>query len=508
MAGTAGAQKPSTAAFFIFDPTLVPEGARPSEEECADAKIVYYSPSCASAEEKRSQVGLIEGLVAFAAMFSGGKGPLKVLRTKQLAFSVLEAEPNTWMVLCMRLAEAAPPDPKAPAPTGVAAQEPGTRYDEDGLADNALQAVLRNCYSVFRLLHGEIQSFVKEQSRHKLFDLLEDFVPAFLETVDAGEVSIFQELDGFHYSPVERNSCVSIHCFLDKLQEQFPCIRHSALLYNAHLIYTSLSLSDMRVLYSYLVSFGGAVSNHKLNRGPFGRIPTAASQPGGGSSSFGRAFLLTEEEDFLLGVSRRPTSSGAGSGPASVFVPAVYLAEGGAGQLVALTYRGAMLVLIFEEKTPLDARLLESVRAACTKPTGDGLSLADLLPHLAPQHQQVAEREDEYRFVYYNHTNHALRLSNQPGGSRTLLGGSRPGNVGPKPQERPLLCPLHATLSDPQVKCREVSWKSADRGWICAKRWREREFYLLLDGASTSLSKCQEECARFASIHFSNIFMM
>ena len=27
-------------------------------------------------------------------------------------------------------------------------------------------------------------------------------------------------------------------------------------------------------------------------------------------------------------------------------------------------------------------------------------------------------------------------------------------------------------------------------------RWCDREFYLLLDGTSTSLSRCQEECAR------------
>eukprot|EP00435_Cladocopium_sp_Y103_P006647 s294_g2.t1 len=174
----------------------------------------------------------------------------------------------------------------------------------------AYRAVLRNCYNVFRLLHGEIQAFIKAQSMHKLFDLLEDasrlpsvslghcvlhvdayrdFVPAFLETVVASDLGIFQELEGFHYSPVERNTC-------DKLQEQFACVRHATLLYNAHLVYTNLPLDDMRVLYSYLVAFNGAVSSQKLNKPPFGRIPTAASQPGGGSSSFGRAFLLTEEE--------------------------------------------------------------------------------------------------------------------------------------------------------------------------------------------------------------------
>mmetsp|Transcript_123973 Transcript_123973/g.246852 ORF Transcript_123973/g.246852 Transcript_123973/m.246852 type:complete len:495 (+) Transcript_123973:133-1617(+) len=493
------AARATRAAFFIFDPTIVPESPKPSDEEISDAKIIYYSPSCAPAEEKRSQVGLLEGLIAFTGMF-GSKEPLRSIRTKQLAFSVLEAEPNTWMVLVMRHGSAAQ-DSKS-----------GTQQeaspDEDGLADTTLRAVLRNCYAVFRLLHGEIQSFVKEQSMHKLFDLLEDFIPAFLETIDASNLGIFHDLDGFHYGPVERNTCVSIHCFLMKLQEQFPLLRHAALLYNAHLIYFSLSMSDMKVLYSYLVSFNGAVSNHKLNRGPFGRIPTAASQPGGGCSSFGRAFLLAEEEDYLLGVSRRPGSSGSG-GPASIFVPAVYLVDGGAGQLVALMYRGIMLVLVFEEHAQLDSKILESVRTAATRAAGDGLSLAELHPLIASQYSQVMDAEDEFRFLYYNHTNHAVRLSNQPSTARSLLGGSRPGGgSGPRPAERVVLSPLHAALADPTLKCREISWKSSDRGWICGKRWREREFYLLLDGSSMTLSKCQEECARFASIHFSNIFLM
>merc|ERR1719454_248837 len=107
------------------------------------------------------------------------------------------------------------------------------------------------------------------------------------------------------------------------------------------------------------------------------------------------------------------------------------------------------------------------------------------------------EHEDEHRFVYYNHANHSLRLSNQSSGSRSILGGSRSsGSSGLKPQERAALCPLHAALADKRLKCREISWKAADRGWICAKKWREREFYLLLDGPGVTLSRCQEDCAR------------
>ncbi|CAJ1335044.1 unnamed protein product [Effrenium voratum] len=175
--------------------------------------------------------------------------------------------------------------------------------------------------------------------------------------------------------------------------------------------------------------------------------------------------------------------------PSSIFVPAVHL-ESGPGQLVALTYRGIMLVLIFEAEAHIDIRLLESLRETCNRSSGDGLSLAELHPLIVPQHEQVMEQEDEYRFVYYNHTNHALRLSNQASISRSLL-GSRVTAKGPKPAEKPLLAPMHATLADPKLKCREVSWKSAERGWVCAKRWCEREFYLLLDGTSTSLSRCQ-----------------
>lgn len=498
MSGQKGtATKASRAAFFIFNPELRPDesGGRPSEEEISDAKIIYYSPSYASAEEKRSQVGLLEGLIAFTKEFSGDKGgPLKTVRTKQLAFSILECEPSIWMVLVMR------------HPTSqreVVKGQMETKFDEEQLDDNTLHAVLSNCYSVFRLLHGEIQSFIKEHSMQKLFDLLEDFIPAFIETIDAGDLGIFHEIDGFHYGPVERNTCVSIHCFLNRLQEQFPAIRHAALLYNAHLIYSGFSLTDMKVLYSYLVSFNGSVSNMKLNKVPFGRIPTAASQPGGGSSSFGRAFLLADDEDYLFGLSNKS------SHPASLFVPTVYLTEGGPGKLVALIYHGIMLILIFESDSQLDTKILEQVRTACTKASNDGLSLAELHPLISSQYSHVMEHDDEYRFVYYNHANHALRLSNQSSSSRSLLGGSRAGDGGGlKPAERAVLCPLHATLSDPRLKCREVSWKSADRGWICAKKSFEREFFLLLDNTSMALSKCQEDCARFAQIHFSNIFMM
>eukprot|EP00435_Cladocopium_sp_Y103_P046699 s294_g13.t1 len=170
--------------------------------------------------------------------------------------------------------------------------------------------------------------------------------------------------------------------------------------------------------------------------------------------------------------------------PPSIFVPAVHL-NGGVGQLVALTYKSIMLVLILDEDVHVDARLLESLRDSCNAASGDGLSLAELQPLIVPQYKEIMEQEDEYRFVYYNHTNHALRLSNQASMSRSLLRTTGVTSLGPKAAEKPLLTPLHATLTDPKLKCREVSWKSADRGWICAKRLILGIFDVLLAGSAT-----------------------
>ena len=53
----AKARPASVACFFVFDPTLKPDFPNYTEEDEADAKLVYYCPSYADPAEKRSQVG-------------------------------------------------------------------------------------------------------------------------------------------------------------------------------------------------------------------------------------------------------------------------------------------------------------------------------------------------------------------------------------------------------------------------------------------------------------------
>lgn len=51
--------------------------------------------------------------------------------------------------------------------------------------------VLRSCYATFRLLHGRIGLYHETGRRQELQDVLSDFCPAFVETVDCRKLSVF-----------------------------------------------------------------------------------------------------------------------------------------------------------------------------------------------------------------------------------------------------------------------------------------------------------------------------
>lgn len=326
----------------------------------------------------------------------------------------------------------------------------------------------------------------------------------------------------------------------------------------------------------------GKVSNTKLNA--VGRIPTAACVRANTfeSSSFGRSHLIEQNSAspaYLLG---------ADPDKGSLFVPRVYLSDGSEGQLVALHFKGLLLVSIFEASVNVDNRLLKEVRLYVGDENAGVENLTTLQPIIERQFTMVVGADDEFRFLYYNHANAALRVSNHysSGASGTgrqrggrgkksspaadasaaarfssliqgmgrLSGGSdperkeeqKPTHLAPEPalsepvmdfldggnKELFLASFLGANISsrrtagdsgggggksssgggfssdDTGSTYREVCLKEADRGWICAKRSLDREFYLLLDQPQMMLSKCQEETARFSAIHFSNIYMM
>lgn len=534
------------------------------EQKEQEAKIVYCYPPSLEPEERRSQAGLLEGLLMFSKPFSPGGLPLRSISTNKYLIVLLQVEANYWLAMTFAseaLARLQPSD-------SFCKNREFSQLDEDTL-ETILLGVLRSFYATFRLLHGRFAVYEEGGRRDELKDILNDFCPAFVETIDCSKLSVFHAIAGYHFGPVDRLPYLSVPSLVALLQQSFPCINHAALLVNGCLVYHSINTpihaqhlgapcsgldfeNDALVaLYNYLVSSEGAaaVDLNKLLKPPYGRVPTAAARPGGGCSSFGRAITEQEPLSFIFG----PVGQFA-------FLPSVHLADDSTGNLLAIVHEQLLLVLILSEadERVLDVSFLQNIRSAAV----DGpCGLRELNSVLSVEFKKIMKQEDTYRFVYFNHANRAIRISNRP----CVLNSPSPPyfkNFCLSHQEVQKLGHMHCKylgladfsfptqgddpaaaadcaggvtesetgISADEVQAsklesgkaakksrsrscvdfssvRVVAVKEAQTGWLVGKRTCDREHVLALDDPKTTFTKAMEDANRFSSLHFSNIFV-
>ncbi|KAL8273581.1 hypothetical protein Esti_002508 [Eimeria stiedai] len=434
---------------LLFNPTLKPEGAstRDAQAECSpskasaastfeaeegegeelsweekeqEAKLVFSYPLNREPEERRSQAGLLEGLLMFTKPFSPHEAPLRSISTEKYIIVLEEVEPNYWLAITSAanaLFSGAGPS------LNEGEQE---RINEDTQED-ILLGVLRCMYATFRLLHSRIGSFLEGGRRQELEDVLRDFCPAFIDSLDLRRLSVFHAISGYHFAPVDRLPYLCVPSLVSVLQQNYSCIQHAALLLSGCLVYHSMNTpldegplvgprvwgpsysglsfdgDTLAVLYNYLVCSEGsaAVDMHKLLKPPFGRVPTAAARRGGGCSSFGRAITEEGAARFIFG----PVGQFA-------FLPSVHFADDSSGSLLAIVHEQLLFLLVLDEtdRRISDVSFLQSIRSAAV----DGpCGLRELNAVLASEFRKVMKQEDTYRFIYFNHANRAIRISNR-----------------------------------------------------------------------------------------------
>ncbi|KAF4693083.1 mitogen-activated protein kinase kinase [Perkinsus olseni] len=541
---------PTIKSFFVYSPVLKVEdrteenlaSAEDDDTRAAQAKLIYYYPSDEhSPIEQRTQASLIEGVVHFAQAFRREEDcddDVNLITTRDLALAIKQVEKDIWFTLVVdrkpltgldgyqsipSSPESAPSsDNQRQRPTCVTAQ---LESDEDPhLSAPLLQAVLSNAHEVFTLLHGPIEKFLhvendKPNAIDTLAALLHSFVPSYVDVLSYGPLGLFTELTGFSYAPVERNTLVLMQAMLLSLQEKHPDIKASAVLFDAHLLHSSIPLEDMKILYSYIVSTSiigfrsdaptSIVSSTKMCEPPYDGMEED-------STSIWKSNHVTEDMadgetgTFLFGPE-------AGSSERGV-MPVVYLPSLGKGRLVALLYRGLMFVFVINAipTKEADSELFSSLQQWVSESN----SVSQVAQLVRQQFGQAMSLTDGYKFSYANNTNYALRVSND--GSPSLNGESPMALVGNESSPEDLV--LFSTLRQIMVheekyldapglpqgsRCREVCYKSPENGWVCAKvSPLNREFYLMLAKPAMPLVRCQEECERFARMHLSNIFTM
>lgn len=446
--GAASAPTSGILSILLFNPNLCPEGSarcggqeeslggKETEEGDAttentdglsleeleqEAKIVFSYPADREPEERRSQAGLLEGLLTFTKPFTPGEMPLRSISTDKYTVVMEDVEQDYWLAITFA----------ANALSCFNATDPTQTYDakrvDEDTQEDVLLGVLRSFYAMFRLLHGRIGLYRETGRLQELQDVLNDFCPAFVETVDCRKLSLFHSISGYHFAPVDRLPYLSVPSLISLLQQTYSCIHHAALLMNGCLVYHSMNTplderfpqgsregdptysglefkdDALAMLYSYLVSSDGsaAVDMYKLLKPPFGRVPTAAARPGGGCSSFGRAITEEGQTNFIFG----PVGQFA-------FLPTIHMADDSTGSLLAIVHEQLLLVLVLDDSDERisDVSFLQLIRSAAV----DGpCGLRELNNVLFPEFKKIMKQEDTYRFIYFNHANRAVRISNR-----------------------------------------------------------------------------------------------
>ncbi|PHJ25941.1 hypothetical protein CSUI_000204, partial [Cystoisospora suis] len=181
-----------------------------AEEREQEAKIVFYFPSTRPPEEKRSHVGLIEGLIIFTKQFSGESGPLRCIFTDEHIIVTREVEPDYWLSMVFNTRQLGvcgrgrgSSGSSSDVGTGQSGSTDGSIGETDvDTQEYLLTAILNRFYNYFRLLHGRFVHFLEsekpldqeqargphppnqhQRGRQQLRDLLEDYCPAFIDTI-------------------------------------------------------------------------------------------------------------------------------------------------------------------------------------------------------------------------------------------------------------------------------------------------------------------------------------
>ncbi|OII76102.1 hypothetical protein cand_006910 [Cryptosporidium andersoni] len=498
----------SISAIFIYDPTRVEnlEALNLSDDTKQDNKIIYYYPSYKPSDERRSYLGLIEGLVSISSLLMSGGKPLDYIKTRKYEIVVKSiSNSNIWICLIMKLSYIL--KIQAGKVVGVEYTEDVSSEDKDNNSISnfkgvhlesteyrdksnreSLLSLLDSFIELFTLLHGNIQDMEETQ----LIDILEDFVPSFIDTIDLNTLSVFTFLNGFYYAPVEKLTQLSVINLVEKVRTTFNIIAHMSIFYDAHMLYSTLPLNSSRILYSYLVMNNGVAYNDKLYNSPYGRFPTAAAlEINGGSSSFGRCNSIINNQGFLFGPLELEENSNN-----LVFCPQIYLPDLiKSFKLCAFIYKDIMIVIvldndylssIYSEKYEGANTSFNNIQECSNKLfqirefiiNTDG-GLKHISNNIIKQFTTIMNEPDKYRFFYLNNINNAIRRSNKLlKSTKTLMSATEGEYV-----ER------ISKLIDSDSLITEVMYKPSNGGWIVCKKSLNRIFYLFFEDIHITITK-------------------
>jgi len=341
--------------------------------------------------------------------------------------------------------------------------KPSYQYFEDEVDDALLQSIVRQAYKMFRLFNGSCKRIVEESNVENLRRRLENFMPAFISTLNFEQLDLFTTLEGIQFLPVDKNVYLRIQSFVNLTEDNFPKILYSAFLFRDHLVWSGLEQDDMRAVYSYLTSpLAVSEGTGKVDNGSPVRIR-------------GRTGFVTGPEDLTKDKS-------------PINAPRVFVGNQ-LYYLIVYELQDILSIFLLDQSVLNDISLYQQLDAFISP------HINFLSPILAENYSRK-HGEDQYRYIYFNHMNLAMKTSLKQRGADL-----------PK-ESMKMLNEMHSDFEKipPSLPSEVLLRTSADR-WLVGRKSDQREFYVFFDSKNANLLEINEEVKKLTSTYFNTIFI-
>jgi len=120
----------------------------------------------------------------------------------------------------------------------------------------------------------------------------------------------------------------------------------------------------------------------------------------------------------------------------------------------------------------------------------------DILPPIQEDHYLKKQGgEEQYRYIYFNHMNFALKTSLKEKGAAV-------------PRETmKMLNEIHSDFEKSPENISEVLIRTQNDRWIVGRKSDQREFYVIFDHKNSHLIEINEEVRKLSTTYFGNIFI-
>ena len=392
----------------------------------------------------------------FTSTFSPQQ-PCECVYSKEHRQAFYSPEPNVHMVMVIR-------NPR----TTRTAKDGTTSVEilDHELKDDVLAALVRHVYKLFTLFNGRMDEIMTKFSLKTLRDKLELFIPECLQSIDFPTANVFDALHGIHFLPVNKETYLLVQCFINLTENAFPAIRSTAFLYDDHLIWSGLGQDDMRAMYHFLVK--------RME------IPEMGVK-------YRSGFVVGPKD---LADDDTPLNS-----------PLVYIGEECEEyRLVVYQQERVHVVFLVDPAAAIDLEFFRSLSSSIHPAIAN---IQNVIEKQEGGSTGGGALEEQYRFIYFNHINLALKTSLKTATAKRTGGNA----VTISRETMSIISDLHEDLKRSREPCKEMIIRTQGDGWIVGRRSDQREFYVLFEQRNANLVDIGEEMRRLGDTFFRQIFI-